>query len=234
MMELDQEGAYLGLRRMLFGALARLARQGFTVPPTDAMDLIQGFFAEAWPAVKANFDPDRGTKLETYVYAAFVRFARPRIAELHRWRSLLVDAGELAQIPDRPARLASPESERDLLAISDAVRALSPLHRSVLTAYLTAERPSERAIAEKLSFSRHRLRQTLVEAFAQVAVALGERGRIPESDWRVARALWEEGRTVADAARSLGVTAQQVRNARERIGALLVEQLRSLSGDLAD
>jgi RNA polymerase sigma factor (sigma-70 family) len=233
MTKLDQEAAYLRLRRLLFGALARLARQGFTAPPADALDLIQDFFAEVWPAVSANFDPARGTKLETYVYQAFVHFARPRIAELHRWRNLLVDTVELARISDRLPVAEASESERDLGAVADAIRALPPLHRDVLTAYLASGRPSERAIAEKFSLSRYRLRQTLAEAFARVAIALGERGRISERDWLVARALWEERRTPAEAAGHLGMTSQQIRNARERIGTILVRQLRALPPELA-
>lgn len=232
MTKLDQETAYLRLRRLLFGALARLARQGFTAPPADALDLIQDFFAEVWPTVSGNFDPARGTKLETYAYQAFVRFARPRIVELHRWRNLLVGTSELARMSDRTPVDEVSESERDLIAVADAVRTLPSLHRDVLTAYLASGRPSERAIAGKFSLSRYRLRQTLAEAFARVAVALGERGPISERDWLVARALWEERRTPAEAADRLGMTLQQIRNARERIGTILVRQLRVLPPDL--
>lgn len=227
----DQENAYLQLRRLLFGALGRLAQRGFTVPPPDGLDIIQDFFIEAWTAVSTNFDPARGTKFETYVYQAFVRFARPRIVQLHRWKGVLVDADHLARLVDRAAPPPSSESERDVMAVRDAVRDLPALHRDVLAGYLAAERPSERALAEKFSLSRHRLRHTLVAAFATVALALGERGRISERDWMIARALWEEHRTPAEAAARLGLTPQQVRNARDRMGRILVRQLWILPPD---
>jgi RNA polymerase sigma factor (sigma-70 family) len=223
---IDQETAYVQLRRLLFGALARLARRGFTVPPADGLDLIQDFFADTWTAVSTNFDPGRGTKFETYVYQAFVRFARPRIVQLHRWRSLLVDAAHLARFADT-APSDSPESEGDVLAVRNALDHLPQLQREVLSAYLQGEQPSERTIAEKFGLSRYRLRQTLVDAFAGIAVALDERGEIAERDWRVARALWQERRTLPEAAAHLGMTVEQVKKARDRINAILVRQLRA-------
>lgn len=225
---LDQGTAYLKLRRLLFGALARLARTGFTVPPADGLDLIQDFFAERWTAVSKNFDPTRGTKLETYVYQAFVRFARPRIAQLHRWRNLLVDAAYLATIPDTSDdALTRSEAEEAVLAVQGAIAGLPELQRDVVVAYFSAERASERAIAEKFPMSRYRLRKTLVEAFAGIAVAIGKRGGISEDDWRVAQAIWSERRTLAETADALGLTLEQVRRARERIGTILVRQLRT-------
>jgi len=44
---LETEAAYRQFRRLLLGALARLSRQGFAVPPAEGLDLIHDFFAEA-------------------------------------------------------------------------------------------------------------------------------------------------------------------------------------------
>ncbi|MGH9318089.1 MAG: sigma-70 family RNA polymerase sigma factor [Thermoanaerobaculia bacterium] len=214
----NSETVYVWLRRLLFGALARLAREGFVVPPADAADLVHDFFVEVWPAVARGYDPNRG-KLEAYAYRAFVHFARPRIVRMRRWRSRLVETAEIARLEPAPDQLS--ESGRDIAAVGDALAKLPPLHRDVLHAYLTSDLHSERALSDVFGLSRYRLREMLVEALGRVAVSLGEPGRIPQGDWEVARALWKEGRTAAEAAVFLGRTVEQVRKARERIGRLL-------------
>ena len=219
----DTEIGYTDLRRFLFGALARLARQGLIVPPDDAADIVHDFFVEVWPAVVRGYDPNRG-KLEAYSYRAFVHFARPRIVRLRQWRSRLVKTSELARLAATPARLS--ESTRDTAAVADALAKLPPLHRDVLHAYLASDLHSERALSEAFGLSRYRLRETLVEALGRVAVLLGEPGRIRQGDWEVARALWKEGRTSAEAGVLLGRTTEEVRQARERIGMLLSDGLR--------
>src|SRR5882724_6541181 len=81
--------AYGHLTPIFFGALGRLARQGFVVSPADSMDLIHDFFVDAWPALNDHFDPNKGS-FDGYAYGAFVRFARPRIIRLQRWQHSLV------------------------------------------------------------------------------------------------------------------------------------------------
>jgi RNA polymerase sigma factor (sigma-70 family) len=222
-MTLDNETAYLSLRRPLFGVLARLSRQGFVTRPADASDLVHDFFVEVWPAVARGYDSNRGP-LEAYACRAFANFARPRIVRLHRWQSRLVESAELARLAAAPDRLS--ESARDIAAVAEALAKLPPLHREVLQAYLTSDLHSERALADIFGLSRYRLRETLVEALGRGAVLLGEPGRIPRDDWEVARALWKEGRTAGEAATLLGRTVEQVRQARQRIGRLLFDGLR--------
>src|SRR4051794_27876736 len=88
--------SYRTLQPLFYGALARLAAQGFAVPPADALDLIHDFFLEAWPGITARYDPAQGRK-EPYVYRAFIRFARPRIIRLQRLQSGPID--EFEKVP---------------------------------------------------------------------------------------------------------------------------------------
>jgi RNA polymerase sigma factor (sigma-70 family) len=220
------EATYLRFRRLLFGALANLARQGFVAPPTEGLDLIQDFFTEAWSGICSRHDPTKG-KFDTYVYGAFVRFARPRILRLNRWQSYLVDTIDLARTLESQSNSAVPhELWHDVSAVRDALVRLPPFEREVLNSYLLADAPSERRLAEKFSISRYRLRETLVEALGHLTALLDEPGRIPENDWKVALALWQEGRTIPQAAVYLGQTVQQVREARSRLTTLLAEGLK--------
>src|SRR4051812_39949290 len=77
---------YARYRRLLTAALARLARNGYAVPPDEGLDLIHDFFVEAWEGLIHRFDADKAS-FETYIYGAFIRFARPRIVRLNRLRS---------------------------------------------------------------------------------------------------------------------------------------------------
>lgn len=219
----DSETAYVSLRRPLFGALARLSRQGFIIRPADASDLVHDFFVEVWPAVARGYDPNRG-KLEAYACRAFTNFARPRIVRLREWQSRLVETAELARLAAAQDQLS--ESARDIAAAADALAKLPPLHREILQAYLVSDLHSERALADVFGLSRYRFRETLVEALGRCAVLLGEPGRISQDDWKVARALWKDGRTAAEAALFLGRTVEQVRQARQRIRKLLFDGLR--------
>jgi len=220
------EASYERVRRLLFGALSNLARQGFVVPPTEALDLIQDFFVEAWNGLMSRYDPAK-SKMETYVYEAFVHFARPRIVRLQRWQSRLVDAAELARlVAEQPTKEHPVESWHDLHATRDALLHLPPREKEVLLNYLLSSPRSERKLAEKFSVSRYCLRETLVEALGRVAVLLGERAKIPGQDWKVAVALWKEGRTLQEASAYLGQTVHQVREARFRILKALAEGLK--------
>src|ERR1019366_9813343 len=92
----DLESAYRKLRPMLFGALGKLSRQGFSVLSSDGLDVIHDFFVDEWTKVSATYDPSKG-KLESYVYAAFVNFARPRLIRSQRLQRSLADPQELSK-----------------------------------------------------------------------------------------------------------------------------------------
>src|SRR5437867_551554 len=84
-------------RRLLLGAIGHLCRQGFSVPPSEVMDLLHDFYADAWHDLSVRYDPSRG-KPETYVYRAFVLYARPRIIRMRRWQMALIETEELTRI----------------------------------------------------------------------------------------------------------------------------------------
>jgi DNA-directed RNA polymerase specialized sigma24 family protein len=176
------EAAYLQFRRLLFGALGKLARQGFVVSPVDGVDLVQDFFAEAWSGISSRYGPHKG-KLDTYVYQAFVRFARPRIVRLHRWQSYLVDTVEFVRAVEKQSSAEEPsESEFDISAAREALLQLPSFERDVLYSCLLADTQSERKLAGQFSVSRYRLRETLIEALGRVAVLLVVQAGMPYAE----------------------------------------------------
>ncbi len=224
----DVATAYSHYRRRLFGALAILARQGFAVQLTDGLDLIQEFFTEAWAGIEARYDPKRGP-FDRYVFAAFVRFARPRILRLKRWQSCLVDAARLADLVsvnpvEQPMEGTGPTPE----FIREVLLTLAPRDRDVLYSYLHAGARSERKLASEFAVTRYRIREILAEALGQIVVCLGERGVVSPSDWQVALALWRDGRTVRQTVGYLHRSADEIRESRSRIIALLAGRLRRL------
>ena len=210
----DWRTSYLRHRRLLLGALGKLARTGLVVPPDESLDLIQSFFAEAWPGLESRFDPKRA-RFETYLYGAFLRFARPRIQTLVTWRSRLVDAVELHAIA-RHEGAGATSSEHDVARVRRALEALPALEREVLLG-LVENGETERALARRLGRSRHRIRAALVDALGRVALAVAERAETSEPDWRVAHALWVEGLPPASAAARLGISSAALQQARERL-----------------
>jgi DNA-directed RNA polymerase specialized sigma24 family protein len=224
---LDVGAAYEELRPHLLGALAKLARQGFIVSPWDGLDLIHDFFIEAWDGINSRYDPSRGT-LDAYIYAAFIRFARPRIVRLHRFQSSLVEPENLdlrhSREEDDDESYVPPEDSKQI--VREAVSHLPLREREILSRYLYAKPRAERMLARKFSLSRYGLRQALVDAFGRVMIRLDKPERMPERDWKVAVALWRDHRTVDEAAAYLGLTPHQVREANSRNALLLTEAMR--------
>lgn len=205
---------YESLRPLLFGALGRLAAQGFVTLPADGLDVIHDFFAEAWPGVTSHYDPGKG-KFEPYVYGAFLQFARPRIVRLQRLQSSLVDPQEFSKFCHRRTtdRL---DVDLDIGILRETIDGLGRLERRVLTDLLQEENLSERTLAKKYSVSRYRLREILIAALGKIVIGLGAARQISGDDRRVAQAIWVEERTVSQAAGHLGMSDHQVRGAHER------------------
>ncbi|WLB24471.1 sigma-70 family RNA polymerase sigma factor [Bradyrhizobium japonicum] len=210
------EQAYVRYRPLLFSALSRLARHGFTALPHDSLDLIHDFFLEAWEPLTLNYDADKA-KFETYLYAAFVRFVRPRIVRLHRWTDALLQPAEFAEL-DTPITRIEPAgtSLRDIQAIGRALATLAPFERELLRAYVADPGTSERDLAEKFSLTRYRMRLMLADALGKTAVQLGDRDTIDSDERAVANALWRDGRTVKEAARALARTPSDIQALRLR------------------
>jgi len=223
---LDLETAYQTLRPMLFGALGKLSRQGFSVLPSDGLDVIHDFFVDEWGKVAAHYDPGKG-KLESYVYAAFVNFARPRLIRLQRLQGSLTDPQELSKIAEEEEIPVEGPRSADLQQLFDRIlKHLPDEDRALLSAYVRSGRSPERALARSQGISRYKLRERLIEALGRFAVFLRQPTGIPDRDWRVAIALWHDQRSTSEAARALGLTESQVRNARKRNEKYLIEAVR--------
>jgi RNA polymerase sigma factor (sigma-70 family) len=214
---------------LLLNALARLAKEGYGIPFNEGLDLIHDFFMEHWAGVLARFDKNRDPPVSfpTYLYRAFVLFARRRIIFLNQWRSSLTDTAWLAKsIEGRGTHFGVDEDdEREQAALAEAriesVRAalaqLPTNAREFLFEYLGSPQNSERHLAQKHGVTRYRVRELLTEAFGNVLAAVGHQGEFTNLEWRTASILWGRGRPVSAAARELGVSPAEVRRTRSRI-----------------
>lgn len=220
------EAAYVSLRPLLFGALGKLARQGFVVAPADSMDLIHDFFAESWAGLVSRYDPSKG-RFESYVYVAFLYFARPRIIRLQRLNCQPLGPSDFRKAGRTYAEAKDAfELSHDVATLRAAISQLPQLEREVLNAYIHATDHSERQLAREFSVTRHRLREIIVRALGRIVVSLDKPKQMPERDWQVALALWRDERTVTETASHLGMTEHQVRAAHVRNNKLLAEALK--------
>lgn len=224
-LSLESQEAYRRYRRLLLGALARLARTGFAVQPEDGLDLIHEFFATSWQQVVDHYDPSHARKasFDTYLSAAFLRFARPRISRLRRWQQQLCDPGTIAAVAAASGDGHAVHRVEDASVVRASIDALGAPLRDILRAYLSEPGTSERTLARSFGITRYRLREHLTDAFGTVAVRLNERGAISDADWDAANALWRDGQTVRQAAATLGQPAAEIQTVRRRILALLTE-----------
>jgi DNA-directed RNA polymerase specialized sigma24 family protein len=224
----DVGQAYIEFRPVLYRALATLAKRGFALHPADGNDFIHDFFLEQWEAVRATFDPAKGTP-QAYVYSAFVRFARPRIVKLRRLQDSLVEPKLLDSMesyrlgPEN--RLAS---EFDVAFLLSLINHLPSFHKEMLMAYLHSEDHSERSVAKQFSVSRYRAREVLVEALARVVTAFPKPSHIGDEDWSVAYSVWKEGRTLRETAVLLQVPLQHVKNSVARVSYSIGRTLRDV------
>jgi hypothetical protein len=215
---------YAQFRPLLFRALALLSRQGYRADADVGIEIVHDFFIEAWPGLRERYDSKKGA-FSTYVFAAFVRFARPKIVSMqkHDARLLHVDAAALD-------RFAAPLGDNlrviEQQQIRRAFRELSTEDQTLLMAWVE-HGSSERRLARARDTSRHRLRNDLVAALARLAVRMRERVGASDGDWRVAKALWSEDRSVADTAAALDMTAAQVRLARQRVFEMFIASIRT-------
>lgn len=211
------EAPYRTFQPLFFGALATLAGQGFVVPPTDGLDLIHDFFLEAWEGLMARYDPEKGRK-ESYVYGAFIRFARPRIVRLQRFQSgLLDDRSDNSQLlSDHGADSASIQMKYDVNLLRNGIEKLPAFERAIVLDYLQSDPPSERGLADKYSLSRYRIKEVLISALGRLIITLNLPMHVPKQDWEVARTIWQEQRTAPETAALLGITEHHVRLSHHR------------------
>lgn len=223
----DWRSALERYRRMLFSVLAELAKkQGLVVTPQEGMDLIHDFFLDEWPGLRTRYRPERG-KLDTYVYRAFLYFARPRIIRMRRWRAILKDAHDLSHLaasqPDDQA------AEGELISILQ--RSLDELPGDVKAMLLLRlDGVSERKIAHRFKSTRYGVREKLAEGFGRLVVALGESQRFSTEEWRLALALWRDGRSRREAASGAGTDLATVDRLRDRVLRLLAKAIPARRG----
>jgi RNA polymerase sigma factor (sigma-70 family) len=207
---------YEKYRPLLFSALARLAQQGYPAPPSEGLDLIHDFFLEAWTGLRQRYEPSKAN-FATYTFAAFVRFARPRIVRSIRWRQNLYAPDELAELAEHHGRgLLVPEFYLDLETVRRALDRMTKEDRRILKTTLTAGL-TQREAARRLNTSRYHLRQKSADALARLASAIKEPEAHRKQDWRIARALWLEDKDLTAVARGLNLTPSQIRNMRRRL-----------------
>src|SRR5712692_2466029 len=145
----DLDVAYRQYTPVLFRALGALARNGFAVPPSEALDLIHDFFVDGWPSVRTHYNEKKGP-LPNYVYVSFVHYARPRIVKLNRLRSALIDPQTLEEFEAPPQNVPM---KLQLEQWTEAIRRLPEREREFLQQYLYGSQGSERKLAEATGFS---------------------------------------------------------------------------------
>ena len=218
--------SYTAHRRVLFKALSGLARTGFAAPPDEGMDLIHDFYLEAWPSVSARYDAARAS-FDTYLFACFVRFARPRIIRLGRLRATLMAPAELEAVArGSGATSVSGFDASDVPAVRAALSALPPDGRALLDAYLDDAEPSERALAARFATTRYAVRVRLADTLGSMAVRLGAASSLGEPDRSVAVALWADQRSPRQVAALLHMSTDEVQTTKLRVFTRLVEAAR--------
>lgn len=217
-----REPAYSHIFRLCLRALADVAREGVAIPIADSEDLVHEFLTNEWDGICRRYDPDRAA-FKSYVYGAFVRFARRAGRRLIAWRRQLSDLQEMAAA----SRVVESQHEQpaDMHKVRTALGTVPALERELLLDWLHG-RATVREQARRHGLTRYGVRARLVDALGRAAVSLGERGAIGDQDWRVACALWRDGFSVRDAALFLSLPAAEIQSARERV----FQQLASAAG----
>jgi len=198
------EEVYQSCTPLLLSAIGRLIRGGYRIDPAMGLDYVHDFYLEALPGLFERYDPSLG-RFSTYVYAAFLQFARPRIVRSMRWEGMLADLDRYPAA-SKPAEREFPDRLTD--AAASAFADLPRVPRNVLKARIV-DGLSERETARRLGLSRYFVRQHTAEALGRLAIAMGEDGRIPEDVRPLAVRLWREEQTLMEAAAGLGWSRQQ-------------------------
>jgi RNA polymerase sigma factor (sigma-70 family) len=221
----DFKAAYTQFLPVLLRALGGLARRGFAVAPADGIDFIHDFFVDQWENVCSNFDPNKGS-FEAYVYGAFLNFARPRIVRLRRLQDSLVDSQWLDSTKGQQDTENQVLSALDTKLLTAAIQALPKIERELLIAFLYAEDGSERSVARRFAISRYRVREILIDALGRIVTVFPKPSSIGEADWRVARSIWGERRTVHETAAMFGMPSHAVKKSMGRSSFLIADMLR--------
>jgi len=211
---------------MLLSAVASLVRRGYDMHPAEGLELIHDFYLEALPGLVERYD-EKQAKFSTYLYAAFLRFARPRLLRSMRWKRMFVSFDDAIAHPSAPENATHNEVLVD--AVSKAVAALPQDLRAVIDGRANRGE-SERQLARRLGVSRYVVRQRMAEALGRIAILIGEDEMIPEDLRPLAVRLWRDGQSLMSVAAEVGLSRQE---AREHLHQL-VQSLAAAAGSLKD
>lgn len=223
------------LEGTLWRVAGLLAKRGFVSAPDEARDLIHDFFLEAWPKVRATYDPAQGS-MAAYASQAFYRFGRRKLAALNTIRHRLVDLEAIAELSSaEPWPDHQVERMQDLRAVRKALEKLPALERQVLTDFLSGDGEGEFRQAGKYGLSRYAYRDALVSAVGRVAAEVAGVHASP-LEQQVLRLLWKEGRTAQQTARLLGIDTSEVQGikhgyARRLLGSIKGKRQADKEGD---
>jgi len=185
--------------------------------PDEGLELIHDFFVDAWDGIQLRYD-DSKSAFTTYLFAAFVKFARPKIVASRKWRDMLLPPMEIEKALESAATLSSPDWDKtlDLQAVRRAFNRLTPEYQLILRCRLESER-SERQAARDLRLSRYHLRLACGKALAKLCIEMNEPGMMPSHDWALAKCLWSDERSISEVAETFGMGVAEVRSSRQRV-----------------
>lgn len=203
------------LQRLMLAAISALVRSGWFVAPDDVHDLSQSFLAHFWEELLPKWDAQRAS-FATYVYSQFAWFAKSWLLDNQRSRQKLAD---LEVFRDRYRQSAAEIAEqRELLLLTQkAFDRLSLLTQSILSAYLSADRPSQRELAARFHTTRHDIRNHLANGIGELLVQFPQPADISPNDWRVLLCLYSQGLTVAETSRYLHRPWVEIRDIRDAL-----------------
>ncbi|KQZ32676.1 sigma-70 family RNA polymerase sigma factor [Duganella sp. Root1480D1] len=215
---------FLEYEPLLWRVLSKLVRDGYHIQPHDARDLIHDFFLE-WDALNSRFDAAKGD-FAPYLATAFYRFGRRRQLKLHRLRSRAVDIEEcldLAAADPLPPEAA--EMKQQIAQLKAAIGQLPVAEQALLADFLSDYAPGERELAEKHHLTRYRLRDQLAATVSRVALQLLE-ARPHSTDADIAHRVWVMDQTPRTVAAELGMSTEQVNQAKARFAQALLNSVR--------
>jgi RNA polymerase sigma factor (sigma-70 family) len=178
--------------------------------------LIHEFLLAAWDGLVLRYEPEQA-EFKTYLYGAFLRFARHQLARLRRQSAVLEELDSLLEVQ---ADLDGHEQrvlQLDLPELRVALGKLPQRTQRLLAIYFDGGSKSERAVARELGVSRYRLRLDVTEAVAFLSAELGEMPPgITREEWEVARKVLHFGYSAEEVASKTGKGEHEVRRSVSR------------------
>ena len=140
---------------------------------------------------------------------------------------------DVETLAEHPSPTQSPdemvELEEQVAMVRQALQRLPASEREVLYDFVSNADPSERSLAERHSLTRYRLREVLANGIGRLASDLAD---VPDSgaiEAKVAKHLWNEGRSSRNVASLLGISVPEVQAARLRFATELLASIRQFN-----